>query len=264
LRRMGAELRGRDGDRFPPLVVRGAALRPIHYPLPIASAQVASCVLFAGLSARGETAVELPGPARDHTERMLEACGVPLQRGDRPGGGRRAAVSGPALPHPLSITVPGDFSAAGFFLAAAAAAPGARVTARGVGLNPTRTGLLDVLESMGATVDRRVTGAEAGEPVGEVTVIGPARLRGFDIPPGWLPRPIDGVPAWAVAACAAAGRSRLSGAEELRHKESDRLATLAVNLARLGIDARERPDGLEIAGGPLGSGSVDAAGDHRI
>ena len=264
LRRMGAELHARDADRFPPLVVRGAQLRPIRYALPVASAQVASCVLLAGLSAPGETEITLPGPARDHTERMLAACGVELERADLPDGGRRVAVRGPAACRPLSLTVPGDFSAAAFFLAAAAAAPGARVTACGVGLNPTRTGLLDVLEAMGAAVERRVGREEGGEPVGEVTVTGPERLRAFDIPPAWVPRLIDEIPAWMLAAAAAAGRSRLTGAGELRHKESDRLAALAMNLGRLGLEARELPDGLEIEGGRARGGSVDAAGDHRI
>ena len=264
LRRMGATVCARDGDRCPPLVVRGARLQAIRYAVPVASAQVATCVLLAGLSAEGETSVELPGPARDHTERMMAAAGIPIRRDELAAGGRRVTVRGPASPQPLSLTVPGDFSAAAFFLAAAAATPGARVTATGVNLNPTRTGLLDVLARMGAAVKVEGARTEAGEERGDVTVVGPAHLAAFEIPPDWVPRLIDEVPAWAVAASAAQGRSRLAGAAELRLKESDRLAVLAANLARLGIRANELLDGIEIEGGGVRGGTVDAAGDHRI
>jgi len=264
LRRMGATVCARDGDRRPPLVVRGAALQPIRYAVPVASAQVAGCILLAALAAEGETTVELPGPARDHTERMLAAAGVPVGREELAGGGRRVTLRGPARPHALAITVPGDFSAAAFFLAAAAATPGARVTAAAVGLNPTRTGLLDVLARMGAGIEVVGRRSEGGEELGDVTITGPPRLAPFDIPAEWVPRLIDEIPAWVVAASAADGRSRLSGAAELRHKESDRLAALAANLGRLGVTAEERPDGIAIEGGTARGGTVDAAGDHRI
>jgi 3-phosphoshikimate 1-carboxyvinyltransferase len=264
LRQMGATLHARDGDRLPPLVVRGAMLRPIRYAVPIASAQVATCVLLAGLGTRGETSVELPGPARDHTERMLAAAGVALERRDLPGGGRQVTLRGPAEPRPLSLAVPGDFSAAAFFLAAAAASPGARVTAMGVSLNPTRTGLLEVLGEMGAGVEIGGRAVEGGEERGDVTVRGPDRLTAFDIPAAWVPRLVDEIPAWVIAASAAAGRSSITGAAELRHKESDRIATLARGLARLGITARERTDGLEIEGGDPRGGRIEAEGDHRI
>ena len=264
LRRMGATVCARDGDRCPPLVVRGTGLVPLRYAVPVASAQVATCVLLAALTASGETSVELPGPARDHTERMLVAAGIPLEREELRGGGRRVTVRGPAAPRALSFTVPADFSSAAFFLAAAAATPGACVTASEVNLNPTRTGLLDVLAGMGAGVEVHVAGTEAGEEVGDVTVTGPAHLAAFDIPPEWVPRLIDEIPAWVVAASAARGRSRLAGAGELRHKESDRLAVLAATLSELGVGARERADGLEVEGGPVRAGTVDAAGDHRI
>ena len=264
LRLMGATLWARDGDRLPPLVVRGATLKPVHVTLPVASAQVASCVLLAALSAQGESSVELPGPARDHTERMLADAGVPIEVEPGPAGGRRVTVRGPAAPRPLSLTVPGDFSAAAYFLAAAAATPGARVTAAGVNLNPTRTGLLDVLAAMGAGVEVGGRRREGGEDVGEVTVTGPDGLAAFEIPRAWVPRLIDEIPAWMVAASAARGTSRLTGAGELRVKESDRIAALAANLGRLGVPAREHPDGLEIDGAPVRGGTVDAAGDHRI
>jgi 3-phosphoshikimate 1-carboxyvinyltransferase len=265
LRRMGAWLAARDGDRFPPLVIRGGALSGVRYALPIASAQVASCVLLAGLFARGETVVELPGPARDHTERMLAAFGATVQVEPRPGLGPRVALRGPARLAGVTLEVPGDFSAAAFFLAAAAATPGASVTALGVSLNPTRTGLLDVLEGMGAAVERSPRARPAaGEPLGDVTVTGPERLRAFEIPAEWVPRLVDEVPAWAIAATAASGRSRLTGAADLRVKESDRLRAIASNLGGLGVAVRESPDGLEIEGGPVGGGTVVSAGDHRI
>lgn len=264
LRAMGATLFARDGDRLPPLVIRGARLVAIQRSLTVASAQVASCVLLAALGADGETSVEIPGPARDHTERMLRAAGITVAEQPLAAGGRRVSVRGPALPRGLRLRVPGDFSAAAFFLAAAAAIPGSRITASGVSLNPGRTGLLDVLERMGAKVERSGARIEAGEEVGNVTVEGPARLAPFDVPAEWIPRLIDEVPAWAVVASAAAGVSRLSGAAELRVKESDRLSTLARNLEALGVHARELPDGLEITGGRNAGGAVCAEGDHRI
>ncbi len=261
--RMGAWLAARAGDRFPPLVIRGAALRGIAYEAPVASAQVQSCVLLAGLDARGRTSVALPGPARDHTRRMLSAFGVQTEAAPA-GAGERVAVEGPARLSGTALRVPGDFSAAAFFLAAAAATPGARVTAAGVGLNPTRTGLLDVLEAMGARVERSALRDAAGEPVGDVSVEGPEALRPFDVPAEWLPRLLDEVPAWALAAAAARGISRVSGAAELRVKESDRLAGLASGLARLGIAVEEAQDGLAITGGQAAGGRVSAAGDHRL
>jgi 3-phosphoshikimate 1-carboxyvinyltransferase len=160
--------------------------------------------------------------------------------------------------------VPGDPSAAAFFLAAAAATPGARVTALGVSLNPTRTGFLDALARMGARIERANVRDEAGETAGDVTVEGPERLVAIDVPEEWVPRMIDEVPAWAVAAARAAGTSRLRGAEELRVKESDRLAAICGNLSRLGLTATERPGGFDIEGGVPRGGRIDAAGDHRI
>ena len=264
LRRMGATLGARDGDRLPPLVVRGAKLAGIRYDLPVASAQVASAVLLAALHAEGETEITLPGPARDHTERMLRAFAVDVESTARNGSGPRLRLRGPARPRGARVRVPGDFSAAAFFLAAAAATPGATVTAEGVSLNPTRLGLLDALARMGATVECRQHPGAGEEPEGDVTVTGPERLRGVDLPNEWVPRMIDEIPAWAVAAATAAGPSRLAGAAELRVKESDRLSLLASNLAALGVVVRERPDGLEIEGGTIGAGTVRSGGDHRI
>ncbi|HYM79959.1 MAG TPA: 3-phosphoshikimate 1-carboxyvinyltransferase [Candidatus Limnocylindria bacterium] len=264
LRRMGARLSARDQDRYPPLVVQGGELKPIHYALPVASAQVASALLLAGLYAAGVTRLELPVPARDHTQRMLPAFGAPVRVAEGADRGVTLEVEGPVRLRATAMRVPGDFSAAAFFLAAAAATPGASVTAVGVGLNPTRTGLLDVLEAMGAKVTRRPQPTDSGEPYGEVTVTGPERLRAFDVPREWLPRLIDEVPAWAVAAASAEGVSTLRGAEELRVKESDRLAAMAGNLSALGTAARETPDGLIIAGGRPRGGVVAAHADHRV
>jgi 3-phosphoshikimate 1-carboxyvinyltransferase len=264
LERMGASLWARGGDAYPPLIVRGARLRGIDYALPVASAQVASCLLIAALQADGDTTITVPGPARDHTERMLRTLGVPITVEPIAGGGRRVLLRGPC-PLPAGRTaVPGDPSAAAFFLCAAAATPQARVTARGVMLNATRTAIFDLLERMGATVERTNPRAESGEEVGDVTVVGPDRLEGADVPPEWVPRLIDEVPAWAIAAARARGRSVLRGAAELRVKESDRIATLAAGLARLGVSVREHPDGLEIEGGNVHGGHVEAHGDHRI
>ncbi len=264
LRRMGAICEAANGDRTPPLTVRGGGLRGIDYDVPVASAQIATAVLLAGLGAAGRTQVTLPGPARDHTERMLPAFGVELTVEPVAGGGRRVALNGPARLRACTVRVPGDFSAAAFFLAAAAATPGARVTARRVSLNPSRTGLLDVLREMGVAVTIADERIEAGEPVGDVTVAGPAALRPFDVPAGWVPRLLDEVPAWVVVATAARGVSRLSGAAELRVKESDRLAVLARNLARLGVGCEESPDGLAIRGGAVDGGAIETCGDHRI
>jgi 3-phosphoshikimate 1-carboxyvinyltransferase len=269
LRRMGAQLWARDGNRLPPLAIRGAALRPIEWTVPVASAQVASCVLLAGLFASGRTQVELPGPARDHTERMLRTFGVPVavtgRHPDRPGGrGSAIAIDGPATPTGARFRIPGDFSAAAFFLAGAAAMPGAVVTARDVNLNPTRTGMLTVLERMGAGVERSRLREECGEPIGDVTVTGPGYLQGCDIEPAEVATLIDEVPAWAVVASAAHGTSRIRGAGELRVKESDRIGLLAANLGRLGIAVEEAADGLAVTGGPIRGGAVEADDDHRL
>jgi 3-phosphoshikimate 1-carboxyvinyltransferase len=263
LTRMGATLLARANDRLPPLIVRGGTLRAITYEVPVASAQIASCVLLAALQTAGETTVTLPGPARDHTERMLMHRGVPLEVEPLAHGGRRVRLRGPAPFEAARVRVPGDASAAAFFFAVAAATPGSSVTASGLSLNPTRSAFLDVLERMGAQVTRTRTREEGGEPVGDVTVAG-ATLSGAEIPKEWVPRLIDEIPAWSVAATYARGRSRVTGASELRAKESDRIATLVTRLARLGVRARELEDGLEIEGGPVNEGDVDAAGDHRI
>lgn len=265
LTRMGATLEGQGEACSPPLTVQGGALRGIHHESAVASAQVATAVLLAGLGASGETQVSLPGPARDHTERMLPAFGAALEMCPLSNGGRTVRLAGATRLRGLDVTVPGDFSSAAFFLAAAAVEPGARVTARGVNLNPTRTALLDVLREMGASVEVLHGRLEAGEPVGDVTVEGPAILRAFDVPAEWLPRMVDEAPAWAVLAAAARGTSTLSGAGELRVKESDRIASIAAGLRALGIDCTESPGGLAVTGGEARGGArIRTHHDHRI
>jgi 3-phosphoshikimate 1-carboxyvinyltransferase len=262
---MGATVEGRGESCTPPLRVRGARLRAIDYVLPMASAQVASCLLLAGLGADGITRVTLPGPARDHTERMLPGFRIALECEALEHGGRRVSVRGGQGLAATDVRVPGDFSSAAFLLAAAACEPGAEVTARGVNLNLTRTAFLDVLAEMGADVSVGARRIETGEPVGDVTVRGPESLRAFDVPADWLPRMIDEAPAWAIVAAAAHGTSRLSGAAELRVKESDRIATLAEGLMTVGIQVVELKDGLEVTGGRArGGGSIQTRHDHRV
>jgi 3-phosphoshikimate 1-carboxyvinyltransferase len=264
LRRMGATLDARGGDRLPPLVVRGGALTGARFETPTPSAQVASCILLAGLRARGITSVITSAGVRDHTPRMLRSFGIAVDAGPLAGGATRWSIAGPAMPRATHLRIPGDASAAAFFLAAAAATPGARVTATGVNLNPTRLGLLDALAAMGAGIERRESAAAGGEPIGEITVTGPERLEATSIGPERVAALIDEVPAFAIAAAAARGTSRLTGAGELRVKESDRIASLATNLTRLGVAVEETPDGLAITGGAIAGGTVDADGDHRI
>ena len=265
LRAMGARVEAADGGRVPRVTIEGSLLRAIDHRAEVASAQVASCVLLAGLFAKGRTSVTLPMPARDHTERMLAAFGVPVTVSKAPDSAAvTLAVTGPAVPRATRVRVPADFSAAAFFLAAAAARPGSVVTATDVSLNPTRTGLLAVLERMGAIVERSRVREESGEPIGDVTVRGPARLRACAIAEVEVPSMIDEIPAWIIAATAAEGTSELRGAAELRVKESDRLRVLATALQALGLDCREAPDGLAVTGGPIPGGLVRAADDHRI
>ncbi len=240
-----------------PLRVRGGTLRGITYTLPVASAQVKSAVLLAGLYADGETTVVEPMATRDHTERMLEVFGAEVDR-----RGDQITVDRSTL-RGVPVMVPGDISSAAFVLAAAAALPGSEVTVADVGLNPTRTGALDVLRAMGAEVDIRQEDVWAGEPVGTVTVRGQG-LRGVAIGGAMVPGVIDELPVLCIAATAAAGSTEISGAAELRVKESDRIGAIATALRVLSGEVEERPDGLTIHGSRLRGGVVNAAGDHRL
>ncbi len=259
LRSMGAVILGRDGGNLPPLAIQGTRLKGIEYASPIASAQVKSAILLAGLSAEGETAVTEPSLSRDHTERMIEALGLPLRR-----SGLRVWVRGVTMIPAREITVPGDFSAAAFFLVAALIIPGSELTLRGVGLNPTRTGLLDALTAMGASIEVGQTRVVSGEPVGDL-IIRSQELHGAEVGGALLPRMVDEIPVFAVAAAVAKGRTIIRDAAELRVKEVDRLAALAKELHRFGVQVEERPDGLLLGGSASLSGcDCDSWGDHRM
>ncbi|GAA5334852.1 MULTISPECIES: 3-phosphoshikimate 1-carboxyvinyltransferase [Thermus] len=258
LRAMGAQVDGREGGRRAPLAVRGGPLRGIRYALPVPSAQVKSALLLAGLFAEGVTEVEEPVPTRDHTERLFRHFGLPLRvEGNR-------VQTEKASPFPAKdLLVPGDFSSAAFFLVAALIVPGSEVVVEGVGLNPTRTGLLQVLSSMGADLEWQVLEGEAGEPVGYVR----ARyspLKGVSVDPGLIPLMVDEVPVLAAAAAWAEGETFIPNLSELRVKESDRVAAIAHNLRALGVEVEEGPDWLRIRGGGVRGGEVEPFHDHRI
>ena len=258
LRLMGAVLETTDG--CPPVAIRRAApLQPLEYDLPVASAQVKSALLLAGLSACGRTLVRQPAITRDHTERMLAALGCPIEMGSW-----GAAVTGPCRPRGGSLVVPGDFSSAAFFIVAGLLAAGDDpLVVSGVGLNPTRTGLLEILRLMGARVEVRNRREACGEEVADLSVWR-SELRGIEVPAELVPLAIDEFPVLFVAAALAHGTTRVRGAEELRVKESDRLGVMARALAATGIAVREHPDGLDVEGGVLRGGTVDSAGDHRV
>jgi 3-phosphoshikimate 1-carboxyvinyltransferase len=205
-----------------------------------------------------------PVRSRDHTERLLRWLGVSVAEGEHVGGRHRVALEGPARPQGRRVEVPGDFSAAAFLLAAALLRPGSEVRLRGVGLNPTRAGLLEALARMGAEVRLEEAAPAGEEPRGDVRVTGTSTLRATSIEEREVPALVDEIPIWAVAAACARGRSTLRGAGELRVKESDRLAMLARNLRAVGVAAEERADGLTVEGGRLHGGTVESGGDHRI
>jgi 3-phosphoshikimate 1-carboxyvinyltransferase len=259
LRQMGATVDGpRHGDRAP-LFVRGGALTGIDLELPVASAQVKTCVLLAGLRAEGRTSVAEPGPSRDHTERMLAAAGVHVARETG-----SVALDGGQDVAARDWVVPGDVSAAMFLVVAATIVEGSDVTIEGVGLNPTRTGALDVLREMGADVEIASEGIEGGEPVGSVHVKH-ASLRGVEVSGARVATLIDEIPVLAVAATQADGETTFRGAGELRVKESDRIASMAQGLTAIGADVEELRDGLVVRGpSPLSGGRVASHGDHRV
>ena len=262
LRQMGAEIEtGVDGR--PPLQIKGGRkLQGIDYQLPMASAQVKSCVLLAGLYAEGETATTEPAPTRDHTERMLQGFGYNVER-----AGARATLSGGGKLRAGKIDVPADISSATFFMVAAAIAPGSELELVHVGINPTRDGVINILRAMGADIELSNRREVGGEPVADIRVRY-APLRGICIPEDQVPLAIDEFPALFVAAACAEGETVLTGAEELRVKESDRIQAMADGLQILGVDAEPTPDGIVIQGKGQGEvfagGTVDSLGDHRI
>ncbi|MCB1700451.1 MAG: 3-phosphoshikimate 1-carboxyvinyltransferase [Pseudomonadales bacterium] len=255
---MGADIRGEAGGRPPLHITGGRQLEAIRYDLPMASAQVKSCVLLAGLYASGTTEVTEPAPTRDHTERMLRGFGYDVRRED----GVISLVGGGAL-HATTIDVPADISSAAFFLVAASIAPGSDLRLTHVGINPTRTGVLNILKLMGADITLRNKREVGGEPVADIHVRH-APLKGIEIPADQVPLAIDEFPALFIAAACAKGRTVLRGAEELRVKESDRIAAMAEGLTTLGIVNEVLADGIIIEGGTLGGGVINTHHDHRI
>ena len=258
LQAMGATIESEPGDRAP-LVIKGSGgLTAIEYDMPVASAQVKSCLLLAGLYANGETVVREPAPTRDHSERMLRGFGCEVFS-----RGAEIRISGNQSLVARDIEVPADISSAAFLMVAASIAPDSEITLRHVGVNPTRTGIIDILKLMGANISLLNQRDIGGEPVADITVRS-AKLSGIDIPPHLVPLAIDEFPVLFVAAACAEGTTRLSGAAELRVKESDRIQVMADGLTVLGIDAQSKADGIVIQGGEPGGGMVESHGDHRI
>jgi 3-phosphoshikimate 1-carboxyvinyltransferase len=260
LSRMGAQIRSQNGGGSAPLEIHGEGLRGIRYILPIASAQVKSAIVLAGLQAEGTTVVEEPQQSRDHTEIMAQAFGARLKVED----GHRITLEGPQRLSAGDVRVPGDLSSAAFFLVAAALIPGSDLLIRGVGCNPTRSGVIDVLRHMGGTVQLLHQHEERGERVADVRVIG-GELRGVEIGPEMVARTIDEYPVLSVAAALASGVTMISAAKELRYKESDRIAVMTNGLRKLGVVVQERDDGMRIEGKRRLEGArVSSHGDHRV
>ena len=258
LKLMGASVMGRSNDTFAPLVIKGGGLDGIEYTLPVASAQVKSCVMLAALNAGGETIIHQPSTSRDHTERMIRAMGVPVDENDL------TLVVRPGRLKATNITIPGDISAAAFWLVAGACHPNARIRLENVGLNPGRTGILEALHTMGARITLENQRLEGAEPVADLTVES-SSLEGVEIAGNIIPRILDELPILAVAACFAKGTTIIKDARELRVKESDRVKTTVLELSRLGASIEERPDGMVIHGlGQLRGARVRSHGDHRL
>ena len=258
LLQMGAMIEGEGGGNLAPLVIHGGDLTAIDYTLPVASAQVKSAILLAGLYADGQTIVREQFPSRNHTELMLEFLGAEISWAD----GVITIASSELMAR--EIQVPGDLSSAAFFLATAAAIPGSHLLIENVGLNPTRTGIIDVLRAMGALIELENLRKNGGEEVGDIVVRG-KRLHGTNIGRGIIPRLVDEIPILTVIAGVAEGTTKITGAEELRHKESNRLTALVTELSKLGIRVRELPDGVEIDGpNQVLGGQVESYGDHRV
>lgn len=258
LRRLGARLSGRRNDTLLPLAVSPATLQSARLSIDVASAQLKSCLLLAALYAPGETEITQPAVSRDHTERLLAAQGARVAQ-----DGLLLRVSGWPRLSAVDVAVPGDLSAAAFWLVAACIHPHARLTVRHVGVNPTRSGILDVLREMGASITVEHERLVGGEPVADITAES-SRLRGIAVGGALLPRLIDEVPVLAVAAAAAEGTTRIHDAAELRVKESDRLTAVASELTKLGGRVDEHPDGLTVQGGQLLGGEVGSYADHRM
>ena len=256
---MGAVIGTTEKGTAPLNIMGGEPLQGIDYTLPVASAQIKSCILLAGLYADGRTCVTEPATTRDHTERMLSGFGYRVER-----DGATACVEGGGELTACNIDVPADISSAAFFMVGSSIAEGSDVTLEHVGINPTRTGVIDILRLMGADIDIINETEVGGEPVADIRIRS-SQLKGIQIPEELVPLAIDEFPVLFVAAACADGQTVLTGAEELRVKESDRIQTMADGLVELGVDARATPDGMVINGGkPFGGGHINSHGDHRI
>jgi 3-phosphoshikimate 1-carboxyvinyltransferase len=255
---MGAEIVTQENGTAPLHIKGKSDLKGINYVMPIASAQVKSCLLLAGMYASGETSITEPAPTRDHTERMLSGFGYPLKR-----EGSTATITNAGKLTATQIDVPSDISSAAFFLVGASIAPDSDVTLKHVGINPTRTGVIDILRLMGANIEVFNESSVGGEPVADIRVRS-SKLKGINIPEHLVPLAIDEFPVLFVAAACAEGQTILTGAKELRVKESDRIQVMADGLKILGVDAQPTEDGMVIQAGPIGGGEVESHGDHRI
>jgi 3-phosphoshikimate 1-carboxyvinyltransferase len=259
LTRMGARILGRNQGSLAPLAISGGALNAIGYESPVSSAQVKSAIMLAGLYADGETSVREPSLSRDHSERMFRLFGASLETFDS-----GVTVRGGVELQGQDITVPGDISSATFFIVAALITPGSELIIRNVGVNPTRTGAVDILRAMGGDIQLLDQRLVSGEPVADILVRS-SRLKGCAISGSVVPRAIDEIPAICVAAACAEGTTTVREARELRVKETDRISAMAVNLRKLGVTVEECDDGMDVSGvGRLTGGSVDSFGDHRI
>ena len=258
LKLMGAQILGRDNDAHAPLVIRGKRLKGIEYAMPVASAQVKSAVMLAGLSAQGETVIHQPARSRDHTERMVRAMG-----GDVEEDGLTVRLS-PSQLSAVNVNIPRDISSAAFWLVAGVCHPEARIVIRAVGVNPTRTGILEALSHMGARITQENPRHEGGEPVADL-IVESSDLTAIELGGDAIPRIIDEIPVLAVAACFASGTTVIKDAQELRVKESDRILSTVMELSRLGANIEERPDGMAIHGtGRLNGALCQSHGDHRL
>lgn len=260
LKQMGAEIVARGDNRYPPIAIRGKRLQAIQYVMPVASAQVKSAILLAGLYAAGVTEVIEPCRSRDHTERMLPAFGAEVKTENL-----HISIRGEPALHDLEITVPGDFSSAAFFIVAASLLRDSDIIVRKVGINPTRIGLLNVLKEMGAQIEISDSKIVSGEPVADIYCRGGSELKAVKITRETIPLLIDEFPVLCVAATQATGVTIIRGAEELRIKESDRIRTISTELRKMGAEIEEYGDGLDIAGGKTLTGTVvESHKDHRI
>jgi 3-phosphoshikimate 1-carboxyvinyltransferase len=260
LKKMGAVISARGGDRFPPMAIRGGGLRAVDYPMPMASAQVKSCLIIAGLYAEGATQITEPQKSRDHTERMLSAMGADISV-----DGLKVSVIGGGRLGAIDMQAPGDFSSAAFFIAAALIVPDSEIVIRGVGMNPARTGMLQVISEMGASIRIENRREESGEPVADIVCSTAERLKAVSIGRELIPSLIDEFPVICILASLAEGVTGIKGAEELRAKESDRIKAMAEELKKLGVAVTEYPDGIDITGvAELQGAEVESHGDHRI